>query len=151
MKTDQVPVIPGLFELNNSSGVHLVGARCNTCRELYFPTTQTCRNPKCARDDLESVWLALNGTLYSYTIQYYQPPALFRVDNWEPYAIGLIDLDDGVRVSGILSGIAFEDIRIGDRVTLGALPLYIDEHGVQRMTYAFFKLDLAASHGAVAQ
>ncbi len=114
MKTDQVPVIPGLFELN-SSGVHLVGARCNTCCELYFPTTQTCRNPKCSKDDLESVWLALNGTLYSYTIQYYQPPALFRIDIWEPYASGLVDFDAVVRVSAIISDLAFEDRRIGVR------------------------------------
>ena len=150
MKTDQVPVIAGLLELD-SVGVHLVGARCKTCHELYFPSTPTCRNPECTEDDLESTWLASNGTLYSYTIQYYQPPPLFRIDNWEPYAIGLVDLDDGVRVSGILSGIAFEDIRIGDRVTLGALPLYIDERGVQRMTHAFFKFDHAANRGAVEQ
>jgi uncharacterized protein len=147
MKTDQVPVVPGLLTLD-SSGAHLVGARCKTCLELYFPATQTCRNPICVSNDLEPTRLASSGTLYSYTIQYYQPPALF---NWEPYAIGLVDLDDGVRVSGVLSDIAFDDIRIGDRVTLGALPLYIDDSGLQRMTHAFFKLDLAASDGAAAQ
>ena len=150
MKTDQVPVVPGLLTLD-SSGAHLVGARCKTCRELYFPTTQTCRNPSCVSNDLEPARLASSGTLYSYTIQYYQPPALFKIDNWEPYAIGLVDLDDGVRVSGVLSDIAFDDIRIGDRLTLGALPLYIDDSGLQRMTHAFFNLDLAASDGAAAQ
>ena len=150
MKTDQVPVVPGLLTLD-SSGAHLVGARCKTCLELYFPATQTCRNPICVSNDLESTRLASSGTLYSYTIQYYQPPALFKIDHSEPYAIGLVDLDDGVRVSGVLSDIAFDDIRIGDRVTLGALPLYIDDSGLQRMTHAFFKLDLAASDGAAAQ
>ncbi len=150
MKTDQVPVVPGLLTLD-SSGAHLVGTRCKTCLELYFPATQTCRNPICVSNDLEPTRLASSGTLYSYTIQYYQPPALFKIDNWEPYAIGLVDLDDGVRVSGVLSDIAFDDIRIGDRVTLGALPLYIDDSGLQRMTHAFFKLDLAASDGAAAQ
>lgn len=150
MQADQVPIIPDLMELD-SRGTHLIGTRCKSCRELYFPSTITCRNPVCDEGDLESTRLASSGTLFSYTIQYYQPPPLFRADNWQPYAIGLVDLDDGIRVSGILSGIAFEDIRIGERVILGVLPLYIDDSGCQRMTHAFFKLDLAASDGAAAQ
>lgn len=45
------------------------------------------------------------GTLYSFTVQRYQPPPLFRIDDWSPYAIEVVDLEDGLQVMGMIDQI----------------------------------------------
>ncbi|WP_229733356.1 Zn-ribbon domain-containing OB-fold protein [Sphingomonas psychrolutea] len=81
--------------------------------------------------------LPTHGVLISYTVQRYQPPALFRIDDWKPYAIGLVDIGDGLEVMGMLSGFALDAIAIGSRVRLVVEPLYIDAARGPVLTYKF--------------
>ncbi|EED36473.1 conserved hypothetical protein [Luminiphilus syltensis NOR5-1B] len=103
----------------------------------YFPSSTTCRNPACGSDTVESTQLSLVGTLYSYTVQHYQPPPLFRNDDWQPYAIGVVEFPEKVRVMGMLSGIALDDIAIGERYVLALSDLVKDADGKQVHTHAF--------------
>ena len=86
-----VPVADCLF---NGSGAtaNLIGSRCRGCGTHYFPKSLSCRNPHCDTKDVEEVLLGRRGRLYSYTVQNYRPPALFRMEPWSPYIIGLVDL-----------------------------------------------------------
>ena len=77
------------------------------------------------------------GTLYSYTVQAYRPPALFRMDDWAPYAIALVELPEGLRVMGMLTGCRHDEIRIGMDVELTVEPLYRDEEGREVLTYKY--------------
>ena len=77
------------------------------------------------------------GKLLSYTIQRYQPPPLFRMDDWAPYPIGLIDLGAGVQVMGMLTDVAHEDIRIGMPLTLVIELLFTDAVRGSVSTYKF--------------
>ncbi len=78
-----------------------------------------------------------HGTLYSYTVQGYRPPPLFRQDDWAPYAIGVVELDGGLRVMGMLSGCALDAIEIGMPLRLGVTRLYADDEGHDVLTYVF--------------
>jgi uncharacterized OB-fold protein len=131
-----VPVAEGLFELR-PEGPRLIGSRCASCDTLYFPVAQSCRNPACAEKRIEPALLPASGTLLSYTIQRYQPPPLFRIDNWQPYAIGLVDLGAGVEVMGMLSGLALDAIRIGMPLRLIVETLYTDPERGDVATYKF--------------
>ena len=51
-----------------------------------------------------------SGTLYSYTVQRYQPPPIFALADWAPYALGLVDLGQGLRVLGMVRGVAPEEV-----------------------------------------
>lgn len=130
------PVADGLFAVDGD-GPRLIGARCAGCDTLYFPQVATCRNPACDAPDVAETLLPDRGTLYSYTIQRYQPPALFRMDNWAPYALGLVDLGAGLRVMAMLDQVAHDDIRIGMPLRLVVGTLYIDDDGTPVQTYKF--------------
>jgi uncharacterized protein len=133
-------VVEGLFETSRE-GPRLVGTRCLSCRALYFPETVSCRNPDCSDKQVERALLPDRGTLYSYTIQYYQPPSLFRVDDWAPYAIGLVNLGEGLRVMSILSGIALDAIEIGMPLQLHIGTLYVDPEQGAVATFMFRPAD----------
>ncbi|MHA6721900.1 Zn-ribbon domain-containing OB-fold protein [Sphingomonas sp. RS2018] len=129
-------VADGLFEVGEG-GARLIGSRCTTCGTVYFPQAPGCRNPACDASVLERALLPAEGVLVSYTIQRYRPPALFRMDDWAPYAIGLVDLGDGVEVMGMLSGFDLDAIAIGTPVRLAARTLYTDETLGAVQTYMF--------------
>lgn len=133
---DSVPVVDGLFDCTDGVPA-LVGARCALCGTHYFPRRARCSNPACAGHELEAVRLAGRGTLYSYSVQAYRPPPLFGMEPWAPYAIGLVDLPEGVRVMGMLTGFAREDLRIGAEMELRLEPLRREPDGRAVLTYKF--------------
>jgi uncharacterized OB-fold protein len=129
-------VADGLFELHGDEP-RLIGTRCTACGTVYFPQALSCRNPECCEKTVERAVLPTRGVLVSYTVQRYQPPALFRIDDWKPYAIGLVDLGDRLEVMGMLSGFALDEIAIGTRVRLVAESLYADADRGPVLTYKF--------------
>ena len=132
----QRPVVAGLFE-ETAAGTQLLAARCSGCGTTYFPRVTTCRNPDCNSGTPQPVALSRRGVLYSYTVQHYRPPPLFRMDDWAPYAIGLVEFPEGIRVMGMLSGVEPDAVRIGDTYVLGSTILYHDEEGVEVRTHVF--------------
>lgn len=133
---DAVPIAPGLF-LARDDGTYLLGSRCNGCQQHYFPHAPGCRNPACRDKQVVDALLGPTGILYSFTVQAYQPPALFRMSPWRPYAIGLVDLPQGLRVMGMLTGCAPETLQIGMPMRLTTEALYHDEDGRAVLTYKF--------------
>jgi uncharacterized OB-fold protein len=131
-----MPVAAGLFE-GTGSAARLIGTRCTSCGTHYFPKTLSCRNPQCLEKATQDVLLSREGTLYSYTVQHYQPPALFRMADWAPYAIGSVELPEGLRVMGMLTGCEPASLTIGMAVELTVETLYRDEHGREVQTYKF--------------
>jgi uncharacterized OB-fold protein len=131
-----VPVVAGLFE-EGESGARLIGARCAGCDTLYFPVALSCRNPACTDKRLAPAPLPPRGTLLSYTVQYFQPPPLFRMDDWAPYPIGLVALGEGVEVMGMMTGIALDEIAIGMPVKLTIETLFTDAERGPVATYKF--------------
>ena len=133
---EQVPVADGLFRWS-ADGVDLVGSRCRGCGARYFPQSLSCRNPACDAKAVEEVLLGRHGRVHSCTVQHYRPPGLFRMDPFAPYAIGLVEVDGGLRVMGILTGCPLDEICIGMPVELAVMPLYRDEAGCEVVTYAY--------------
>ncbi|MEU3458048.1 OB-fold domain-containing protein [Micromonospora sp. NPDC006766] len=138
--SQQVPVADELFEVSVDGAAALVGSRCTGCGTHYFPKSLSCRNPRCETKRVEEVLLGRHGTLYSYTVQGYRPPALFGMDPWTPYAIGLVQLPEGLRVLGMLTGCDLDEIRIGMPLRLLAEPLYRATDGREVLTYKFSPL-----------
>lgn len=128
-------VADGLFEIA-ADGARLLGSRCKGCEAIYFPRTLSCRDPACDVKAVQPTQLRATGTLISYTVQRYRPPALFRMDDWSPYAIGLIDLGKGLQVMAMLSG-TLDQIRIGMALKLVFEPLYTDAERGPVTTYKF--------------
>ena len=122
MTASTTHVAEGLFEVRGDD-VALVGSRCETCGSHYFPQALGCRNPACDATAVARVLLGRRGRLHSYTVQHYQPPALFRMSPWAPYAIGLVELDEGPRLMTNVIGCPPASVSVGMRVRVTWEPL----------------------------
>jgi uncharacterized OB-fold protein len=71
--------------------LRLAGGHCKDCDARIFPADAMC--PFCLSTEVAKVPLSKTGTLYSFTVIHVAPKV------WEvPYAIGYVDLPEGVRV-----------------------------------------------------
>ncbi len=85
--------------------------RCPDCgRHVFYPRA-IC--PVCMSDRLEWVTASGSGVVYSFTIVHRAAPAGFADD--VPYAVGLVDLDEGVRMMARLD---IEAPEIGQQVAV---------------------------------
>ncbi len=128
MAGQRAPVIEGLFS-EVGGGMRLHGSRCATCGTPYFPKTERCRHPDCDDSRIEDASFGPLGTLWSYSVQNYPPPSPARYDDpYRPYALGVVDLDDGLRVVGrVAEG---SEPRVGAPVELVEAPLCQQEDRV---------------------
>jgi uncharacterized OB-fold protein len=77
----------------------LVLQRCTACGTWRFPPGLVCRS--CASTSAEWVPAAGRGHLHAVTVVHRTPIAAFRDD--VPYFLGLVDLDEGVRLMARLA------------------------------------------------
>jgi len=102
---DAVPVREGLFA-EDAEGGRLLGNKCRFCGRLFFPKARFCS--ACFNQDMEEVALSQRGKLYSYTIGH-MPSTHFQ----PPYAIGLVDMPEGIRVFAPLKMTKDKPFRVG--------------------------------------
>ncbi len=82
--------------------------QCADCGAIQsFPQTQ-CRD--CMSENVEWIESAGTGKIYSFTIVHRPPTALFDED--APYAVALVELDEGVRMMSNIVGIRPDDVRV---------------------------------------
>jgi hypothetical protein len=129
MTRRRVPVAENLFA-ETAQGPRLLGSRCATCGTAYFPRTGFCHNPDCTDRSVEDATFGPRGTLWSCAVQHYPPPPPTRYDEpYVPYALGLIDLPEGIRVLGRISTDDPESVELGSEVELVIERLYGDPDG----------------------
>jgi uncharacterized OB-fold protein len=136
----QVPVIDGWFTWPPAPEPHLIGTRCTSCGDYFFPTVDACRNPRCMSTDLEEVKLSRKGKLYTYSINHFQaPPPYVPPDPFVPYATGVIELEkEQMKVHGQISqNTDFESLRIGMEMEVVLETLYTDEQGNNVTSWRF--------------
>ena len=80
---------------------------CNACGALRFPPGPAC--PDCGALDRGHVVASGRGTLFSYVVHRHPPVPGREL----PILIGLIDLEEGVRMVGELVGLEAGDVAIG--------------------------------------
>jgi len=86
----------------------LEGQKCRACGSINYPPRARCL--KCGSYSLEEYKLPERGTLISFTI-IRNPPLGF--EHYAPYALGLIELEDGTRITAQMTDIEPNDLRIG--------------------------------------
>jgi uncharacterized OB-fold protein len=133
----QIPVAEGLFA-ETADGPRLLGSRCRSCNTPYFPRSPACHNPECTRSQTEDVHFGPRGRLWSCAIQNYPPPPPARYEEpYTPYAVGVVDLDEGLRVVARMSSGEPESLQVGSEVELTIEPICRDEEGREVVTWKF--------------
>jgi uncharacterized OB-fold protein len=91
----------------------LEAGKCAGCGSISFPPRIVC--PRCGAREFETVKLSDRGKILTYTI-IRVPPHQF-VDQ-APYAVAIVELDDGVKLTGQVVDCNFEELSIGKRVVI---------------------------------
>lgn len=129
----QIPLVDGLFTWP-SDQPSLIGSRCKTCGEYYFPKVN-CKNPDCPKKDVEEVLLSRRGKLWSYTIEPYQPPLPYKGPL--PVLFGLVEIPENLKVMGWLTGCKYEDLKFGMKMELVIEKAWEDEEGNDLVFWKF--------------
>ncbi len=95
--------------------------RCTGCGDLRFPWLPGCNS--CGCPEWDTVEASGEGTVYSYVVMHHPPfPAFTASDHAAdaagPYAVGLIELAEGVRIVSNVVGVPYDKVRIGMPVRL---------------------------------
>jgi uncharacterized OB-fold protein len=89
--------------LDDLTGVRLMGSRCSQCHETTLGTNTVC--PNCGGNQVTAVPLSQQGTLWTYTVVRHKPPGDYKgPDPFVPFAMGLVELPEGLRVLAPLEG-----------------------------------------------
>ena len=91
----------------------LEAGKCKACGFIAFPPRVVC--PECGAREFVPVKLAEAGKLLTHTI-IRVPPEPF--EDQSPYAVGIAELDDGVRLTAQVVDCDFADLKVGMRVRL---------------------------------
>jgi uncharacterized OB-fold protein len=116
----------------------LIGSRCGACGATTFPVQQHC--PKCSASQMSDVKLPRSGTLVAWTTQGFPPGAPYKGPtgkDFVPFGVGLVQLDDVIRVEGRLTENDPKKLQFGMDVELTMIPFTTDDEGNELVTFAF--------------
>ncbi|MGV0745905.1 Zn-ribbon domain-containing OB-fold protein [Mycolicibacterium sp. XJ870] len=116
----------------------LIGSRCADCSATTFPAQDRC--PKCSGANTSEVLLPRRGTLVAWTTQGFPPGAPYKGaagKDFVPFGVGLVQLDDVIRVEGRLTENDPAKLKFGMDVELTMIPFTTDDDGNELVTFAF--------------
>ena len=91
----------------------LESAVCDGCGKILFPPRPVC--PACGGDTFSADRLPETGTVATFTVIHVAPDAFAQET---PYAVGVVELENGVRVTGQIVDCVPDEIDIGRPVRI---------------------------------
>ena len=91
----------------------LMATKCNKCGTLHLPPKPVCTN--CYSTDLKWVPMTGKGKLLTYTVIHVAPK---QFEKMTPYPVGIVKLDEGPQLLGMLRNIEQAELKIGMPLTV---------------------------------
>jgi uncharacterized OB-fold protein len=91
----------------------LIGSRCPICGKIFFPHRTICR--ACGYRKLEDYKLSEKGKVLTFTV-IRSPPKGYERN--APYVVGIVELNEGVKVISQIVDCDPEELQIGTPVEL---------------------------------
>jgi uncharacterized OB-fold protein len=101
-------------------GRSLRGSRCLDCGTVAFPPARGCQ--RCGHPT-ESLELSDRGTVWGFTVQRFapkSPPYVAPEGGFVPFAVGYVELPEGVKVEAVLDCSDFSELEGEAEVALVA-------------------------------
>ena len=92
----------------------LVAQRCGSCDGFVWYPREAC--PHCLSADLRWEPLAGTGTIYTFNVM--RKPGNPMMGDEVPYVVGLVDLDEGIRMTTNIVGADPSSLRCDQRVAV---------------------------------
>jgi uncharacterized OB-fold protein len=99
----------------------LEGSVCRGCATVAFPPAQTCR--RCGGRETTVTELGTQGTLWAHTVQRFppkSPPYVPPADGFRPFAVGYVELPEGIKIEAILDCDDVDELVAGAPMSLVA-------------------------------
>ena len=130
----RVPIEEGFFTIpqDPSEAPRLLGSRCRSCGEVFFPRREVCA--KCLAIGTDPVELGPRGRLWTFTWCHLPLFGSRRSDGG--YGVGQVDLPEGPRVQAVLAGTR-EQFAIGMDVELDLEALGQTKDGAEIVIFRF--------------
>lgn len=123
-------VAPVREELFDAGAGRLLAGRCSRCEQLSFPVAAYCSH--CGASSLAPEPVGATGVIYSYTVARFAPPGYAGE---VPYAVGLVDLPEGIRVTTTLTAGDLGALQVGADVRFQLIEVETEEGPVQSWAY----------------
>ena len=91
----------------------LEAGKCAKCRKVSFPPRLVC--PKCKTTKFRTINLKDQGKLLTYTVI---RVASDKFSKETPFAVGIVEVSDGVRLTTQIADADVEKLKIGQKVKL---------------------------------
>lgn len=129
---EPIPICEGLFRLDSSKRLIILGSHCPRFGKTHFPKKSICIS--CFADEpSQVVGLQGEGKIYSFAI-IHQSSNRFRI----PYATLYMGMPEGIRIFGPAFPDEFPNgFEIGMEVRVESTILYINEEGIPIMGFKF--------------
>ena len=85
-----------------------MAVKCKNCGSMFLPPRPMCTN--CFSNELEWTQLDTKGRLITYTVIHVAPEQFQPI---APYGYGIIQLEKGLRLPGMIKDIEHEKIEVG--------------------------------------
>jgi uncharacterized OB-fold protein len=86
----------------------LLAGKWLKCGKIHLPPRPLCDN--CYNTQFEWTPIPTKGTLLTYTIIHIAPT---QFQNLTPYTIGILELENGLKIPGVIQDVPQEQLKIG--------------------------------------
>ncbi|MCW4009142.1 MAG: Zn-ribbon domain-containing OB-fold protein [Candidatus Bathyarchaeota archaeon] len=91
----------------------VMAAKCRKCGKIHLPPRPICDN--CYAQEFSWTEVSGKGKLLTYTIIHVAPP---QFQPLVPYPVGIVQLENGLRLPGMISGVAEAQLKAGIELTV---------------------------------
>jgi uncharacterized protein len=91
----------------------LMAGKCKKCGKIHLPPRPLCDN--CFSRDFEWISVSGKGKLLTYTVIHIAPTQFQALT---PYVVGIIQLENGIKIPGMVQSLKQEQLVIGMELTL---------------------------------
>ena len=105
-------------------GRSLTGSRCLHCGTVAFPPARGCQS--CGHSSQEVLQLGSRGTVWGFTVQRFapkSPPYVVPEGGFVPFAVGYVELPEGVKVEAVLDCTDFAELDAAEVTLVSTEPV----------------------------
>ena len=110
----------------------LMAGKCNRCGKIHLPPRPLC--DKCFNQEFTWTEVSPKGKLLTYTIIHIAPE---QFQNMAPYAVGIIQLENGTKLPGMITNILEEQLHIDMELTIDLTACIATQPWPQWPRYSF--------------
>jgi uncharacterized protein len=116
------------------SQAKLMAGKCQKCSKIHLPPRPLCDN--CYSTQFEWMQISGKGKLVTFTVIHVAP---LQFQALAPYAVGIVQLENGLKIPGMIQGVTQEELVIGMELTLDFGTCSTSQQWPQWQRYCFKK------------